>query len=104
MLDTSLRLQPCPRHVQGSLASRLASDIFDSNRLWFHTYKRAWRLGELRDTSVAVWSLTRVGWAAACVEYALLVGDRSIAARSIAADLSAVETGPGEVGSSHDAA
>ena len=37
-----------PGHVQGSLASRLASDVFDSNGLWFHAYKRARRLDDVR--------------------------------------------------------
>jgi len=36
------------------LASPLASDVFDSNRLWFHAYKRARRLAELRYASRAV--------------------------------------------------
>jgi hypothetical protein len=37
-------------HLSGTLGppsvSRLASDVFDSNRLWFHAYKRSWRFAD----------------------------------------------------------
>lgn len=41
-------------------ASRLASDVFDSNRLWFYPYKRFRPLTELGYTSVAVRALGRI--------------------------------------------
>ena len=41
-------------------ASRLASDVFDSNRLRFYAYKRAWPLAELGYASVAVGAFGRV--------------------------------------------
>lgn len=39
---------------------RLASDVFDSSRLWFHAYKCARRLAELGYASVAVGAFGRV--------------------------------------------
>ncbi len=58
-----------PGRVQVSLARRLASDVFDSNGLWFYAYKRARRLAELGYASVAVGAfgrVIRVAWPDAC--------------------------------------
>ena len=66
--------------MQGSLGSRLASDVFNSNRLWFHAYKRARRLAELGDASVAVGAFGRVVRAARSMNGAVWPGDGSVAA------------------------
>ena len=88
-----------------SLASRLASDVFDSNRLWFNVYKCAWRLAELGYASVAVGALGRVIRAARSMNGAIRSCDGSIAALGpAAAALAAVVAVPFEVGSGHDVA
>jgi hypothetical protein len=84
---------------------RLASDVFDSNRHWFHAYKRAGWLPVLSYAPVAVGAFGRVIRAARSMNGAVWSGDGSIAALACAAAaLAAVVAGPFQVGSGHDVA
>ena len=88
-----------------SWVSRLASDAFDSNGLWFYVYKRARQLAELGYASVAVGAFGRVIRAARGMNGAVWPCDGSIAALGpAAAALAAVVAGPFEFGSGHDVA